>query len=186
MLGNLGYFEGKSSMTSFPWPSSRIERLKQLFAAGHSPGVIAFKLGDGLTRNAVIGKLNRLALMGKNAPARPARLPQRRIRPELSNARITLNTPRKPQIPNETACTEATDLPPEPVANPVTLMQLTEHTCRWPVAGDGATMLYCGAEPAADAPYCLGHCRMAYAGHVTMGRAAVELKLRAQRRGLAA
>jgi GcrA cell cycle regulator len=61
-------------------------------------------------------------------------------------------------------------LPPQPkpkpeaiaVAKPIALIDLKPHHCRWPVAGAGATTLFCGGNAHAGHPYCAAHCRMAY------------------------
>ncbi len=65
------------------WTIERVQRLTSLWAAGSSAAEIACDLG-GVTRNAVIGKLDRLGLLGRGKVLRP-----RRIRP----ARIA--TPRE-------------------------------------------------------------------------------------------
>ena len=58
------------------WTDERVEVLKKLWAEGHSASQIAKQLG-GVTRNAVIGKVHRLGLSGRNtvaprqAPAAP-------------------------------------------------------------------------------------------------------------------
>jgi hypothetical protein len=49
----------------------------------------------------------------------------------------------------------------------VTIIGLTEMTCRWPLWGDGdppdpRTRLYCGAVPIPGHRYCGGHMRIAY------------------------
>jgi GcrA cell cycle regulator len=44
------------------WDDALVERLKNLQAAGNSASMIARELGEGITRNAVIGKINRLGL----------------------------------------------------------------------------------------------------------------------------
>ena len=71
------------------------------------------------------------------------------------------------------------DLPPEPVANPVTLMELQWHHCRWPI-GDPQSpdFMFCGANKLDGHPYCGRHCGAAYSRHVTVGRAALELQAR--------
>ena len=72
------------------WTEERVEVLKKLWLDGFSASQIAKQLGDGLTRNAVIGKVHRLGLSGRAAPSqpqrpafkasRPARPPDRRRR----------------------------------------------------------------------------------------------------------
>lgn len=52
------------------WTEERVRQLKELWAAGLSAGQIAAKM-DGVTRNAVIGKVHRLGLAGRDEPAAP-------------------------------------------------------------------------------------------------------------------
>ena len=47
------------------WTDEKVERLKQHWMEGRSASQIASLLGDGLTRNAVIGKVHRLGLAGR-------------------------------------------------------------------------------------------------------------------------
>ena len=58
------------------WTDERVEKLKRLWAEGLSASQIAGELGNGITRNAVIGKVHRLGLSGRvkaasSAPSRP-------------------------------------------------------------------------------------------------------------------
>ena len=46
------------------WTSEKVEKLKELWSKGHTASQIAEMLGD-TTRNAVIGKANRLGLSKK-------------------------------------------------------------------------------------------------------------------------
>lgn len=48
-----------------------------------------------------------------------------------------------------------------PVSSPVALLDLTSTTCRWPVDGDGAETLFCGAHCEPTDPYCPNHSRVA-------------------------
>ena len=57
---------------------------------------------------------------------------------------------------------KSVDLPRETIADPVSLFDLRTHHCRWPAAGDGVTMLFCGGDKYGDHPYCVGHCHIAY------------------------
>ena len=49
---------------SAEWDEPRTELLKRLWAAGETARTIAERLGEGVTRNAVIGKAHRLGLTG--------------------------------------------------------------------------------------------------------------------------
>jgi GcrA cell cycle regulator len=54
------------------------------------------------------------------------------------------------------------ETPPD-FKNPVRLIELQSHHCRWPGDGCGPDLLCCG-EPKLDGyPYCAPHCRIAYA-----------------------
>ncbi len=46
------------------WTDERVERLGKLWMEGRSASQIATELGDGVSRNAVIGKIHRLGLSG--------------------------------------------------------------------------------------------------------------------------
>src|SRR3954469_23925217 len=56
------------------WTDERVESLKKLWLEGLSASQIAKQLG-GVTRNAVIGKVDRLGLSGRAAPSQPTRPP---------------------------------------------------------------------------------------------------------------
>lgn len=46
-----------------------------------------------------------------------------------------------------------------PGSTPITLMQLNEYTCKWPV-GDGSPQLFCGCHVREGSPYCTSHARL--------------------------
>ena len=48
------------------WDEPRMDALTRLWLAGATARMIAEKLGGGVTRNAVIGKVHRLGLTGKH------------------------------------------------------------------------------------------------------------------------
>src|SRR5690606_22720736 len=50
------------------WTDERVELLKKLWLEGLSASQIAGILGEGVTRNAVIGKVHRLKLSGRAKP----------------------------------------------------------------------------------------------------------------------
>jgi GcrA cell cycle regulator len=63
------------------WTDERVELLKKLWMDGLSASQIANELGDGVTRNAVIGKVHRLKLSTRVKPAPTAPRPQAAPRP---------------------------------------------------------------------------------------------------------
>ena len=63
------------------WTDERVELLKKLWSDGLSASQIAAELGDGVTRNAVIGKVHRLGLSGRGkAKAASAPRPRKATR----------------------------------------------------------------------------------------------------------
>jgi len=73
------------------WTDERVELLKKLWMEGFSASQIATELGEGVTRNAVIGKVHRLKLSGRAKPANAA--PRARTAPRASNASRRVSAP---------------------------------------------------------------------------------------------
>ena len=117
------------------WSDERVELLKELWASGKTAAQIAKDLGDGLTRNAVIGKAHRLGLSGRVTPV------QKKI-----------DKPLPQEIMNDTAKDGG-----------ISLLELTEKTCRYPF-GDPkkSNFHFCGCESLPGLPYCAEHAAMAY------------------------
>jgi GcrA cell cycle regulator len=132
----------------FKWTDQRVELLTKLLSDGYSGSQIAAELG-GVTRNAVIGTIHRMGLVGYREKRGGASYRRNRSARAHSFEAVTIGD-------------EATDLAPEVVADPVTLMELQEHHCRWPHDIPGEPMMYCGAQKHPGYAYCARHCRMAY------------------------
>jgi len=164
--------EGKGARTNeaaMSWTDERVELLRQHWIEGKSASQIAGLLGHGLTRNAVIGKVHRLGLAGRaKAPAapRPRQAPPvQRVqapRPQ-SHARMvhgaTALAVAPTPIEEEETEFESVVLP---MSLRVTIVELRETMCRWPL-GDPTSpdFRYCGSQ-CADGPYCAHHSRLAY------------------------
>src|SRR5436190_425337 len=140
------------------WTEERVELLKKLWLEGLSASQIAGVLGEGVTRNAVIGKVHRLKLSGRAKPAssapraRPASRPAvRRVaspggasRGNLGVAGLMKSRSMGPApMHGATALkmdpefeTEAYVAPQQelfiPVEQRLNLLQLSESTCKWP------------------------------------------------------
>jgi GcrA cell cycle regulator len=145
-------------MGHIAWPEARKEQLRKLWTDGLSCRDIAAQLGDGLSRNAVIGMVTRMGLSHRprsgGRPAKKRPVPRTRTLP-----RFAFRTP--PARPGH----GPVDLPVEQPANPVTLLELTDRSCRWPSGNNPATMLFCGATSVEGQPYCERHCRVAFQQH---------------------
>ncbi|THF50665.1 GcrA family cell cycle regulator [Allorhizobium terrae] len=165
------------------WTDERVEKLKKLWAEGLSASQIATQLGGGVSRNAVIGKVHRLCLPGRvkaggttttptrTAPKRPA-APAPRA-PNYPARTVTRTAPRA-----EEAVSLKQDMDIQPIEDKVelavisgtlptskrlTLTDLTERTCKWPV-GDPMTddFHFCGCDSMDSSPYCKYHAKLAY------------------------
>jgi GcrA cell cycle regulator len=171
------------------WSSERVELLKQHFNAGLSCSQIAREIG--VTRNAVIGKMNRLGLSrprdatsAQQEHRRAARLAQAKMagglrpigsRPKRSHVNIFAQhkmltaafgepQPRAEEVPIANGCG-------------CTLLELGREQCRWPIstpahAVGAEDFRFCGNEPVKGLPYCIGHARIAYRPAARRHRAA--------------
>lgn len=155
------------------WTDDRVEVLKKLWTEGLSASQIAMELG-GVTRNAVIGKVHRLGLSGRgktsSAASRP-RQPRAPAHPSKSrqtsggtvgNAALKMS----PDASQEVAPAPRTSQFEEliiPFGERANIMDLTEHTCRWPIGDPTSTEFhFCGRKSDESIPYCSYHRRIAY------------------------
>ena len=146
------------------WTDERVELLKKLWAEGLSASQIAAELG-GVTRNAVIGKVHRLGLSGR-AKSPSSTVPRvRKARPAAMRPRMRFNG-NTALMPSYEAEYE-TDSDPlahvVPMGPRVSITELSEATCRWPIGDPGADgFAYCGSQTKTGLPYCPYHSRVAY------------------------
>ena len=170
------------------WTDERVEILKKMWGEGQSASVIAKELG-GVTRNAVIGKVHRLGLSNRAGAGAKTAAPKEKPKaapkaktaapaPEPAKAK-PVDVPRAPAI--RKIIPAGQPLPPQPSANEISpealakvsevektskkisLMELTERTCKWPV-GDPATddFWFCGLAVKSGKPYCEAHVGVAF------------------------
>ncbi|WP_448582200.1 GcrA family cell cycle regulator [Thermaurantiacus sp.] len=175
------------------WTEERIALLTKYWQEGHSASQIAEALGEGLTRNAVIGKAHRLGLA-----ARPSPLKGAEAKADAKDSRNRKRAPAAaPAAEADAACPEAAEAPaestpacapeapapatslpsearlpappprrtPRPVEKPrrVTLLDLTDRICKWPIGHpDEPDFHFCGKPVAPSFPYCGEHCLIAY------------------------
>jgi GcrA cell cycle regulator len=157
------------------WTNERIESLQKLWLAGWSASRIAAELGAPITRNAVIGKVYRLGLSGraKAAPSNVLDSPAhqkapRRPQRHASSPRVVGNTALALQsLVFEVPVAEPAREVVVPISEPVTILELRESMCRWPI-GDPAQseFRFCGAKKLpGHGPYCACHSNIAYQTH---------------------
>ena len=173
------------------WTEDRVEKLKSMWTEGNSASQIAKELG-GVTRNAVIGKVHRLGLSNRAGSIKtkrdaPTSRPTKKVRTKASSPKI--KTVIDTHIPEKNAIipmrkpilTPGQPLPPQPSANEISpealatvkevekgakklsLLELTEKTCKWPI-GDPATdeFWFCGLTTQTGKPYCEAHVGVAF------------------------
>lgn len=174
------------------WTDERVELLKKLWSEGLSASQIAAQLG-GVSRNAVIGKVHRLKLSGRGKTTSAAPRSKKPAPAPVSTPRATTTTSSSAGASSastsqtsvratvmKTAGAAAlqaevlADAVAEPVIRPsedvvvpisrhLTLLQLTERTCKWPV-GDPLhdDFHFCGHESGESSPYCSYHSKLAF------------------------
>lgn len=151
------------------WTDDRVALLRRLWEDGQSASKIAAQLG-GVTRNAVIGKVHRLGLGGRarGAEEAPASTPTpKAVEIETAIAVVETQAPEPVAILSHRPAPVFPTPAPEPVAlavsKRVTIMDLRESMCRWPL-GDPTTpeFRFCGARSITGLPYCTHHAEIAY------------------------
>ena len=174
------------------WTDDRVEVLKKMWGEGQSASQIAKELG-GVTRNAVIGKVHRLGLSNRATAAPAAKPETKaKLAPKVEAKPKPAPKPAEPEVKIEAQVPvrlpirkqiipAGQPLPPQPSANEIspealakvseiekkakrlTLMELTERTCKWPV-GDPATddFWFCGLAVKQGKPYCEAHVGVAF------------------------
>lgn len=158
------------------WTDERVELLRKLWSEGLSASQIANQLG-GVSRNAVIGKVHRLKLSArgrassaqpraKKAPAagggggRSASRPARAITATIGATALAAQFDAEPVARQMLRPVENVVIP---ISRKLTLIELTERTCKWP-NGDplAEDFSFCGNEAGESGPYCGYHSRVAY------------------------
>lgn len=164
-MGTLGWKSSLKGTHGSGWTDERIAELTRLRKVeGLSASQIAKQLG-GVTRNAVLGKLDRLGLGGvvkvfssshghegrKAQSAKTREGVKRAYRFGAGNA----DGGKPPEPLPDMNVAAATD--------PIPLLQRSAFRCAWPLGEPHADMLCCGA-PIARGSYCAAHGAAAYVG----------------------
>ena len=137
------------------WTMEKTEQLRKLWGEGHTASQISKMIGDGISRNAVIGKSHRLGLQGR-AQSRMISAPKINNRVSSENNGITKQ--RRPR--GLRAIVIEKDFEPE---NPIPLEKLTDKVCRWPIGHPNEKDFYfCGRSSMDGRVYCKLHVMHAY------------------------
>ena len=157
------------------WTEERVALLKQLWGEGKTAAEIANHLGQGVTRNAVIGKAHRLKLSSRTSPVQQKTTAN-------SNAKTVTTQQTAPSSAGQSASDSHTLVDyddAKPVAptrrqrkngkevpgavKSVKMEALRERMCRWPIGDpqDG-DFHFCGGRTPSGATYCKQHAAVAY------------------------
>ena len=132
------------------WTPEREEKLKQLWKKGHSGSQIARLLGDGATRNSVLGKSFRLKLQSRVVTKKttPRTNTEKDNSPEIKAQKLGRKEKFKALLISK-------NFPPE---QPTILEDLNQDTCRYPLGEKlEPAKFFCGRKPVDKYPYCELH-----------------------------
>jgi GcrA cell cycle regulator len=153
------------------WTDERIETLRKSWEGGMTASQIADLLGEGVSRNAVIGKAHRLGLQARPSPVKPGETSVAAPAPAVKAPPVVKPVAAAPAL--EAVVAEpvlpkpAPKRPSRAVANAkpakTTLLDLSERVCKWPIGHPGdADFHFCGQPSKPSFPYCPDHCLVAY------------------------
>lgn len=168
------------------WTPEAIERLKALWAEGHSTMEIARRMG--ISKNAIVGKAHRLNLKSRPNPIirggvppapRPPRTPRTpaprrdevapapKLMMRLPQPRVAFGPPEPSEQQAERLAAERGEgYGPRPVIGEPqrrTPLWLGQRTCSWPLGEPGTHgFRFCGDDPFPGKPYCTEHAAIAY------------------------
>ncbi len=136
------------------WNDEKVKKLKELWGKGSTASQIAQIIGD-VSRNAVIGKANRLKLSGKIKTKSSISNQNFNNSIEQDNNKVKIS--RKSRF--KSLIIEK-DFEPE---NPKQIEELDENSCKWPIGHpDEKNFYFCGRSSLKDFSYCKLHLLYAY------------------------
>lgn len=166
------------------WTDEMVEDLKKMWKEGLTTGEIGKRLN--VSKNSIVGKVHRLGLSG-----RPSPIKKKDEAPKAPKAKPAKPAPAEPKAAEKKAPAPAKEAPaPHPAAaeseprakaasfhpmaaktplrkekhsGNLSLTELDNHTCRWPV-GDpkDAGFHFCGKKVRLGQTYCEEHSAIAY------------------------
>lgn len=169
-------------MKGITWTEELTSRLKTIYETGISSAEIAAEMNCGISRNAVIGKVNRMGLTRSNghenripsgrSPRHQAYKPREK-RATIRFIRCNSNSNAMRVVDTvefdaaEMRCVEV-----EP--RHLSLIDLEPNDCRWPY-GDGPGFTFCGQPRFASSHYCGPHTALSWGPGTSSERAAVKV-----------
>ena len=127
------------------WTDDRVKVLRQLWGEGKTAAEIAKELGEGVTRNAVIGKAHRLKLSSRMSPI------QQNIKKVKPSEKINPPVQRRSRKV------------PIHLGKQLKMDDLRDKMCRWPNGEpENEDFSFCGCDAIEGSPYCEIHNNIAY------------------------
>ena len=138
------------------WDDQKVEKLRIYWAQGHTASKIAKALGEGVTRNSVIGKVHRMNLAAR-APSKKSKSPEKQnatSNPNKREERISKKSRFRSLLLDKS-------FPPE---DPKQLEQLDDKSCRWPSQHhpNEEGFYFCGRPSEENFSYCKLHVLLAF------------------------
>ena len=135
------------------WNEEKVAKLKELWGKGSTASQIAEIIG-GISRNAVIGKANRLNLSSKIKTRNVS------INKNFQNDLHTVSKQKRGRKSRFQSLVIEKDFEPE---NPKKLEELDDSLCKWPIGHpEEETFYFCGRSSLKDFSYCKLHLLYAY------------------------
>ncbi|MDR1337877.1 MAG: hypothetical protein LBJ73_02510 [Rickettsiales bacterium] len=163
------------------WDNATLKKLKALTGKGLSTAEIGKRLG--MSKNAIVGKLNRLGWNSKAGEKTPAKKSAKVAAPVKKPAPVAKGAPKKtvpvkkpvaaPIKSAKKIAAPARELKSSPAKNLAMHQRIIRHSlgmsglrpdqCRWPMGDpDSENFHFCGCQVFVGKPYCYEHCKQAY------------------------
>lgn len=152
----------------YGWTDKEDTALKSLWhrdvVLSHIAGILNKQFPDKVrTRNSVIGRAHRLGL-GPRTTAQQNGKKGNKVKKmnQLAAQAVPEQAPAQPKSLKQVVKYVPKQYPRS--AKAVSMMELTEKTCRWPIGEveDKANFHFCGCEPKRGSVYCAEHYKLAY------------------------
>lgn len=149
-----GTIRVKMTLARGKWSPERLEFVKDKWMKGWTATQIAKELGEGISRNAVIGKVHRLGLKRDSDLAERIK---RHHAKKNGEAGARSRTRKKAVLP------AAVIMPPDETNEGITIMELKNLSCR-AIIGLGSDKMarYCGYETEQGKSFCPWHYSLYY------------------------
>jgi len=151
------------------WSVEAIERLRALWAEGHSTAEIGRRMG--ISKNAVVGKAHRLSLSARPSPIRREAGQPAAPRPQSVRTQRVAVPPScgtLPPVVQAVTLAAPVAVAPRAVAAPMPVVRAFSRTtssraCCWPIGEPGQPGFhFCSGAALTGKPYCPEHAAVAY------------------------